>query len=744
MLVPRVTFDESNVGLTPIREGIRNRIGIVGEFSRGPANEGTFILGYTDFANRYGSDIKKGSLAFQAAYDQGAEDFALVRVLGHAKSAKGSATFSNRALKANTLVFNLKFIGDVVAKNPKVLSSVITTSGKYTGTTSGRYHFKVMSVASGNATVKSVFIPLGASEDNIDYTAPSAISITVNLSADHGVAKSVANGISIYFGTAEQTAPIVLAANDEWSVRVNSHALEIPINEDDLPNQVVSAFIEATVGIEPLGEVTRNSQDDGVVFELAPEVAGLIGNKYSYYFEFVDNVSPGLSVTTKGASNAAFMQGGTDGPRSAYRDFYTLSGTPLLRLIALSEGSWANQIRATIYPINSRQFRLTLEDLNAQNYNPVLEAESYILNFSNVDNTGFISELNDSKFVRGIFLPRLAAEYDASLRFSVPQRIAPPDTTVTDVENPAHVNYYGPSFLTNVSLEGGYDGPAITEDDYIRGLQKLESLAVHIILCPGIHSSPAIKAAMIAHAENASELEGLRVAVLNTKPGLSPNAARQETLGFTSKRAVMVAGWSTYAGQVNAPRYGLSPDAVYAGKLAVTPFYAGPNATRTAGPVQGITEVDTRNYSNRASLQAYTDARLEILALNSLSSGWVFTNGRTLSSDPAWDKVSIRRTYDLIRMDLYDMLQQYKSEPHTFLLRTQIVSAINAYMTEKSREGQIADFQPAVADSTNNTPDNYIKGELNISLSFLPIYAADYINVTLIRDTQTGLVSFSS
>lgn len=742
MLVPRVKFDESNVGLTPIREGIRNRIGIVGEFSRGPANVGTFILGYTDFANRYGSDTKKGSLAFQAAYDQGAEDFALVRVLGHAKVAKGSVTFSNRATKANKLFFHLKFVGNPIAKDNQVLSGIVTTSGKYTGVISGRYHFKVAFKGASTATVKWAFIPLGA-DASINWDSVSD-SISVNLTTDQGSAKSIQNGIALHFGTLGQAAPIVLNLNEEWTVRVNSHTFVVDINEDDLPNQVVSNLIEATVGMEPLGEVTRNTQDDGVVFELAPEVAGGVGNKYSYYFELQDPVSPGISVTSLGAANAAFMQGGEDGPRTAYRDFYTISGTPLLRLYAVSEGSWANQLRVTIYPINSRQFRLSIEDLNAENYNPALEAESYILNLADANSNGELTELTNSKFVRGIFLPKLATEYDASLKYAVPQRIARPDASVTDTTNPAHPDYYGPSKMINVSLEDGYDGPAITENDYIRALQKMEGEPVHIVICPGMYNSPAVKSAMIAHAENSSELEGLRIAVLNARPGVNPNSARQETLGLSSKRAVMVAGWSTYAGQTNAPRFGLSPDGIYAGKLARTPFFAGPNAPRTAGAVLGITEVDTRPYCSLASLQAFTDARLEILALNSTTSGWVFINGRTLSPDAAWDKIYIRRTYDLLRMDLFDMLQQYKSEPHTLLLRTQIVSAINAYMTEKLREGQIANFQPAIADSTNNTPENYIKGELNISVSFLPINAADYINITLIRDSQSGLVSFGA
>lgn len=745
MKVPNIQFNESNVGLTPVRSGIRNRIGIVGEFSRGPANVASFITGYTDFANRYGSDLKKGSLAFQAAFDQGAEDFCLVRVLGHAKLAKGSVRFANPATKANKLFFHLRFIGNPIDISATPMSELVTSSGKYTATVSGRYYFYVSAIAASSATVKFTFLPLGVDPATIVW-ASITTSIAVDINLDKGVAKAVENGISLYFGTASQTNSLTLKIGDSWSIRVNADRFVIDINEGDLPNQVVTTLIDNLSGVTPLGEIERNAQDDGVVFAVDPQLGGEIGNKYSYYFELQDTVAPGISITPIGAENAAFMQGGEDGPRNAVRDFYNLQGVPLLRLVAVSEGSWGNQLRISIYPINNKQFRLYIEDLNAGNFNPKLESESYIINLAECDDQGFLDALKASNFVRGIFLPKYNSptNFNIGLTATSPQRLAPANALITDPTDPAHPDYYGPTKLVQVSMLNGYEGPELTEVDYIKALAQLESEPVHIVLAAGIYESLNVKAALITHAENSRELEGLRIAVLNARPGLSPNAAKQETLGFVSKRAVMVAGWATYAGQPNATRFTLDPAAVYAGKLAATPFFAGPNARRTAGAVLNVTEVDTKPYCSMNALQIFTDARLEVLGVDPAIQTYVFINGRTLSNDSAWDKIFIRRTYDVIRMDLFELLQQYKSEPHTNLLRVQIVAAINAYMTEKLRASHIANFKPAIADSSNNTPENYINGELNVSLSFLPLYAADYINVTLIRDSASGLVSFGA
>jgi hypothetical protein len=742
MKIPSVQFNESNVGITPIQEGVRNRIGIVGDFSRGPANTPTFISGYTDFANRYGSDTRTGSLAYQAAFDQGASDFILYRVLGRAKSAKGTVRFSNTASKSNVLLFNLKFTGEVVDRNSVPLETLIVSSGRYTGSVSGRYLFKVTALST-SATVKYIFVPLGASED-IDWSTVTN-TFTVVLASDKGAAKTVANGLSLTFGTVSQSNDVALRLNDEWSVRVNSNVFPININQGDLPNQVSTALIDALSGLEPLGEIVRTAEDDGVVFSLNSDLAGDIGNRYSYYFEFQDTVSPGITVTNNGSSSATSMQGGQDGPRNAVRDFYSLAGVPLLRLVAVSEGGWGNQLRVTIYPLSNSKFRLYIEDLNSSAYNPKLDSETYLLDFSDVDASGFINSLNTSKFVRGIFLPKFNSptDFDIALIAQSPLRLAPPNTNITDTADIRHSSYFGPSKLVAVSFQNGFDGPALTDQDYISGLKDLESQPIHIVLTPGLYDSANIKAALIAHAEKSQEGEGLRIAILNARPNLNPNSAKQETVGFESKRAVMVAGWSTYAGQPNSTRFGLSPDAVYAGKLAATPYYAGPNARRTAGRVFNLTEVDTRLYSGTESLQVFTDARLEILAVDPALQANVFINGRTLSSDTAWEKVSIRRTYDVVRQDVNALLQQYKSEPHTELLRRQIASAINAYLQEKMRAGEIANFKSTQIDNSNNSPESYINGELNITIAFLPLYSADYINIAIVRDTQSGLVSFS-
>lgn len=737
MLVPSINFTEQNIGTVPILPGVRNRIGIVGEFSRGPANVARFIGGYTDFADTYGSDIAPGSLGFQAAWDQGARNFMVTRVLGNSRPAAGSVSFTGIATKVNTLYLNLSFIGEAIDQNTSLapLITPVVTSGTYTGNVSGRYYFYVSAVTSTVATVKYQFVPIGGT---LVAWAGITNSIAITLATDAAVAKVVAAGVSVAFGS---TGPVSLAVGNSFSVRTNSFIFSSPVNQDDIPSQIAGNLANAISGYDPFGTVTAEAGD--VVFALNPGLTdGVLGNRYKYFFTLADTVSPGFTTTNLTSANVTTFQGGVDGPRIAFRDFYSYSGVPLLRLEALSEGGWGNDVAVTIVPITNSQFRVTVSDLKGSTFNPQVNTESFLVSFSNTDplDNYSLTDLKNSRLVKGYFLPQFSSPtaFDTALLNKSPLRLAPADASVTDVTLPSHPDSFGPTYLTNVSLRDGYDGPELTDNDYINGLSKLEGQPVHIVITPGQYKSKFVKQALISHCLKASTNDGLRIAILNTKPFLSPNQAKLESQDFNSNRALMVTGWATYAGQPNAPRFGLSPDAVYAGKIAAIGFWVQPQAITSSGPAVNIVEVDNQNNNSEAALQIYTDARLEVLTLSNVYQAFYLVNGRMLS-EGTFLKISTRRTFDVLRMDINDALKLYLSEPHSFLLRRQIVTGITTYLSERQTKGHIANFTTPVCDNSNNPASNYSNGVLNVSFSFLDIAAADYIQVTVSRDNTLGL-----
>lgn len=1002
MPIPRVRFIEESSGITPIRLQARNRICIIAPFTRGPVNFFRYIGGYTDFANTYGSDTSIGSLAYQVAYDQGARDFACLRLLGSGQPACGKLTFSGYANKDNNIILYLKIIAPPVNRTNRELKTLIFSNGSYVSEISGRFWFRVTAFDGTIYSIKWVFVPIDVQEGYIawmDSTPPNTTTIvnpafteayktkvitettnisgmtgltvtgaeptvfgnscldlgrpgesctlgtvngwkvivtirdmqyvwhanedltqlrlnedesgyigilpiydpnlplnttnftnistgvtgpltqwdsteppnvilvpeenilTVNKDTDQGKDFNIENGLTIQFDTVTNESDINFSIGDTWSVRANTDTWIVPIYKGSQPNQVATALIDALAGADPLGTVERTVDDNGVQFCLMPEEAGTPGNRYTYYVDleepdgevicpvtypgssnstvltsvntlqvdikyaqyietgasvglldvngsqnvvyniegrldsstgpllkyrstnpylsiepsaivtaidiptvgsqiatitlgFPTGINPGRApIISKGSTGIAYiafrnsiglsvsnytphqadrMFGGVDGPRRASRDFYSMNNELLLTLYASSEGAWGNDLRVTIYPLTNELFHLAVEDLNKDSYDPPLADEYYAnVSFRDTDEDGALNVLKTSKFIRGVFVPKARDKINMNVRYysTSIMRLAPLDPIVVDPEDTAHPDNFGPKCLRNVHLERGFDGPPITENDYFQALKLVKERSAHILITPGIYESQQIKQALMSQTASASELEGLRIAIVNAKPQLLPEAADLETIGYGLTRGVMLAGWSTYAGISNTGRYKQSPDAVYAGKIAVIPFFVSPAARSDAGPIYGISEVDTQMYNSKSQLQVFTDARLEVIHLDPNLGAFYFLNGRNLSSDTQWDKISYRRTFDIIRSDVYILLQQYKSNVMTRTVFSRISSSIDAYLTTLTRNGSIRRFTGAQVSS--QIPAS---GLVEVRFAVVPHYAMDYIDVYLTRD----------
>lgn len=870
MLIPQINFIESNTGSSPIQANVRNRIGIVGQFSRGLANRFAFIDGFTQFSKLYGSDNSSGSLGFQAAWDQGARDFGVIRVLGQSKPAKGQIIFGGTANIENNIDFKITGLGTPTADPKSFFRNEITANGNYLGTESGRYVFVVTAVNTLTqlTTFKYKFIPFSTERDPdkaIALLTPTVLTAITTapgvvpgegefvldatlLGGDPLTVKSIEYGFNIVFGDPgenlifDRVGQVFTLLTEVWNYN-------IPVNINDSAVQLTNTFVNVLSGADPLGKIDSQLEyvpNNTSVYTSTVDfyfdndiVNGARGNKYFYHFD-LDNAdgtfklacyynhttNPGvlLSVDADVAdlelgdavtvpSNSTFVipasstvtaitgagtnanpyiitlnntvstpsnvdilranaqnlffddssvsggislssyqtydsfENGEDGPRQATTSLFTYSGTRLIEVQAITEGQWGNNLRLDIDPQPNGGWRCIVKDLDGVNFNPPITDEFYNIDLTQqnaVDALGEIEAFKSSSLIRAFFVPKVLSPttFNTSLLAEVPARLAPAvsNILVTDPEDVAHVTHFGPNRLNNVSLERGFDGPILTEADYVNAIEEFNGQQVHILIAPGIYTnSPLAQAQLVAVANAGTEQDGLKIAVLNARPGLKPGAAKNEAAAFNTSRAVMVTGWSTYGGQVTNSEFNLSPDSLYAGMLAGIAYHVNPAAKTSAGPVFNITNVDNRAYNSNQSLQLYTDARLEVLRPDINLGGFFFLTGRTTASSAAWDKIVIRRTYDVIRQDLYLSLQPYQSEPHTKLLRRQVETSVNAYFQTMLRNGRIANAAPAICNDGNNPADNYINGNLNVSIGFLPLYSADYINVTITRNTEGGL-----
>ena len=409
---------------------------------------------------------------------------------------------------------------------------------------------------------------------------------------------------------------------------------------------------------------------------LKAKVAGLAANDIAYEVEMID-AADGLTL----GSAAGNLQGGLNGPAKA--------GAVIddIRLECLYEGIYGNTIKYKFVPGTvAGTVVLSLEDGDGKKESFVLQVTA-----DNLINGNELAVLRGSAMVRGYF---------EGVSISAP-----------------NVPSSGTAFLTN-----GSDGSPITDDDYIAGLLALSKVQANIVFVPG-KANASIRGALIAHAENATILDGLRIAVINAPRGMTVEGAASAAQGVDSKHAVMVAGWCTYASQPRLAAKSVSPDGFYAGHLAATAQHVSPAARSSSRFFSTIVEVDTE--SSVQAFNAYTDGRLEAIILDPAANAFHCLNGRTLANDAAHYYVCIRRVSNQIQTDIFFASQPYKSEPKSSSLLGNVSALVNGYLSGKTNIGVIKGGSVSGAQSTATG--------IRIDFRFFPVYPADSIEYGMHR-----------
>lgn len=742
MAIPHIRIVERADQISTTTINPRNRMAIIGEFSSGPANTPLLLGSASEFANIYRSDTKKGSLAFQAAYDQIIDptnaDFVLLRVLGNQIQASGSVVFSGIAAKNNTLNFSFSYIGEVVNNNNALaLTEVIDFNTVYNSSTSGRMYFYVDSIVANVATIKYQFNLL-TNQDAIDWTSVTD-NFTVDITTDQFTYIPVADGLEIIFGLSGQTTDLQLQVGNEFYTRINKYEFEVPVAAGETPYNISVNVQNYLSGIEPIGTVTLTSGKDGVVIKAEEDYEGVLGNRFTFDVTLTDTVSPGIGITIPSNN----FSGGIAGPEKAYIDLYDIYGNPLVRVQAKYEGTYGNNIKIGITYLAAGEFNITIKDSNGSTFNPPIADESFNIKLINLASDGILNDAVASNLVDLIFLPRLlfGENYDTNLLSLNPERLDQIDLAETDTTAPTHPDYYGPTYLSDLNLKNGNNGPALTDQDFINAIDRLDSEAVNYVLAAGQYSD-AIRSKLITHCENKTEGDSLRIAVLAADPRLKPSAARLMAAKYNSRYAVMVVGWATYAGQTNATRLGTEAAAFYLGKMVSIPFYMSPAYKVGAKAVRNILECDTDPYINKPMLDRYEENNLEVLAKSKAYRGYYFMTGALLSNEDIWNRVYIRRAYNKVRMDLYSLLEQYTAGPYRRETVNMIVTSINNYFLNLQARGEIAGFRNAYPAGTGDAIGEYRRGVLNLNVGFLPLSSLDFIEIGIFRD-ESGAIQLS-
>ncbi len=285
-------------------------------------------------------------------------------------------------------------------------------------------------------------------------------------------------------------------------------------------------------------------------------------------------------------------------------------------------------------------------------------------------------------------------------------------------------------FVGDVSDRSGLEGLEIAED-------------VTMVCCPDLMSAylsgaidkdsvKAVQLTMIAHCERLGD----RMAILDPLPDLTPQAAkkwREVDTNYDSKFAVVYYPWLVIDNPVkgdNQPnKISVPPSGHLAGIWARSDNERGVHKAPANEVLRGVLdsampitkgEQDVLNPIGVNCIRSFTGRGLRV---------W---GARTLSSDPAWRYVSVRRLFNFVEKSIERGTQWVVFEPNDQNLWAKVRRDAGAFLTVCWRDGMLFGSTPDAAfyvkcDEELNPQEIRDQGRLIIEIGMSPVKPAEFV-----------------
>ena len=299
-----------------------------------------------------------------------------------------------------------------------------------------------------------------------------------------------------------------------------------------------------------------------------------------------------------------------------------------------------------------------------------------------------------------------------------------------------------------VAFAGGA-GPApvrVTPDDYIgnvgdrTGFAGLEAVdAVTMLAVPDLMAAyqagvvdlegvQAVQLAMIAHCE----LMGDRVAILDPPPGLNAQQIQEwrvDKAGYDSKYAALYWPWLKVFDPIAAESVYVPPSGHMAGIWGRNDDTRGVHKAPANEVVRGAVGLELQITKNEHD-------QLNPVGINCIRSfpgrGVRVWGARTLSSDPAWRYLNVRRLFNYLEESILNGTQWVVFEPNDPALWAKIRRTLSAFLAMEWRKGALFGLNPDEAfyvkcDDETNPAESIDAGQVICEIGVAPVKPAEFV-----------------
>ncbi|GAB2869957.1 phage tail sheath subtilisin-like domain-containing protein [Streptomyces mayteni] len=238
----------------------------------------------------------------------------------------------------------------------------------------------------------------------------------------------------------------------------------------------------------------------------------------------------------------------------------------------------------------------------------------------------------------------------------------------------------------------------------------------------------AVQLGMIAHCE----LMGDRVAIIDPPPGMNARQIRvwrQETAGYDSKYAALYYPWIKSFDPATGQARLVPPSGHIAGIWARNDAERGVHKAPANEVVRGAVDLEIQITRGEQDL-------LNPIGVNCVRAfpgrGIRVWGARTLSSDPAWRYLNIRRYFNYLEESILLGTQWVVFEPNDQNLWARIRRNISAFLVNEWRGGALFGSQPEQAfyvrcDEESNPPESVDLGRVVCEIGVSPVKPAEFV-----------------
>ncbi|MFI5672675.1 phage tail sheath subtilisin-like domain-containing protein [Streptomyces sp. NPDC051704] len=249
----------------------------------------------------------------------------------------------------------------------------------------------------------------------------------------------------------------------------------------------------------------------------------------------------------------------------------------------------------------------------------------------------------------------------------------------------------------------------------------------------------AIQMAMISHCENMAN----RMAILDPLPDMGPTEVydwRQNEAGFDSKYATLYYPWIQVADPSTGEGFLMPPSGHVAGLWARNDEERGVHKAPANEVLRGALDLGIQVTKGEQE-------QLNPAGINCIRSfpgrGIRIWGARTLSSDPAWRYLNVRRLFNYLEESIYLGSQWAVFEPNDVRLWSTVRRNIAAFLTNEWRSGALFGNSPDEAfyvrcDETTNPPEVIEAGQVICEIGVAPVKPAEFVVFRIAQDSMSG------